>query len=116
MMRTAIALTVCCLASLRTLAAPPPAGPTPILLIQSTENGKPPGSTWRYFETWQTDVCRTVDGQLVRVDPFDPRLYENEQGQWVSVKKDHFDGFAPGKKYRVNPTSVIRGSPPLADD
>jgi hypothetical protein len=28
------------------------------------------GTTWRYFETWQTDVARTESGELVRVEPY----------------------------------------------
>jgi len=30
-------------------------------------------TTWRYFQTWSTDVARLADGRLVRVDPLDPR-------------------------------------------
>ena len=28
-----------------------------------------PGTIWRYFETWQTDVARTESNELVRVEP-----------------------------------------------
>ena len=38
------------------------------------------GTIWRYYETWRTDVAKTADGKLVRVDPFIPRS-ESEKFQ-----------------------------------
>jgi hypothetical protein len=38
---------------------------------QWTDTTKDPGGTiWRYYETWQTDVARTDNGELVRVEPY----------------------------------------------
>ncbi|MGA2034520.1 MAG: hypothetical protein ABSG68_19915 [Thermoguttaceae bacterium] len=88
------------------------AAPTVILTMEDDPAGNRPGTIWRYFETWQTDVCRTQSGELVRVDPFDPRLYESPTGEWVSVKRDYFDGFAPRKTYRIKPAKVVRESSP----
>ena len=31
------------------------------------------GSMWRYFETWQTDIVKADSGELVQVDPLNPR-------------------------------------------
>ena len=55
--------------------APPSTWPTSRTILrmagQWNDTAKDPGGTiWRYFETWQTDVVRTDDGQLVRVAPY----------------------------------------------
>jgi len=38
---------------------------------------------WRYRWTWQTELCRTEGGALVRVDPFDPNRLVKTNGKKV---------------------------------
>ena len=45
----------------------------PITLLRTTEWTEHPltesSTPWRYYEAWQTDVCRMDSGELIRVDP-----------------------------------------------
>ena len=57
------------------------------------------GTIWRYYETWQTETARLDSGQLVRVDPMNPR--SRAEGQ---------------KEYQLRQIEKISGSPfPPAD-
>jgi hypothetical protein len=54
-----------------------PAEPVEVTLIRMAPglrswNGDE--TLWRYYETWQTDVARLDSGQLIRVDPLNPRI------------------------------------------
>ena len=54
-------------------------------------------TTWRYWETWQTEVIRTSGGELVRADPF----------KAFNVVRDP-DG---GKTAQLRTTNNVIGSP-----
>ena len=58
-----------------------------------------PNSSWRYCEVWQTDVCKTDQGELVRVSPF-------------AYPHDKYKG---GKGPALETTTTIEGSPLLPD-
>jgi hypothetical protein len=69
----------------------------------------PQHTTWRYFQTWSTDVARLADGRLVRVDHLNPREGFSSTDLW------RVDG--SGRKgshhvFQVKETRQIVGSPP----
>ncbi|HUV37963.1 MAG TPA: hypothetical protein VMY39_00040, partial [Planctomycetota bacterium] len=65
-----IGLFPCAGASADASAAPRDAEPVIILRTAIGKyQGDDPGSMWRYFETWQSDITR-VNGKLVHVDVF----------------------------------------------
>lgn len=55
-------------------------------------------TAFRYFEVTATDVARTPDGKLVRVDPIHPRLIrDKESGKWINENTKYF-GRPPSSK------------------
>jgi hypothetical protein len=99
-------------------ARPAPAGgaPATITVLElgkpfGADNMKQPGTIWRYFETIQTDLCRTASGELVRVDPLDCLAKESDTGQWVSARGELYTTRPRSAKYRLNPARETRGTP-----
>jgi hypothetical protein len=84
----------------------------PCAVVAQTAPAKPvnqilsPNSMWRMCWTWQTDVCRSESGALVRVD-WNARLVENASNQWVSMG---YDPIVRNGVYRLQPARRIDGS------
>ena len=71
----------------------------------------------RYFSVVGTDVARTADGSLVKIDPVNARLAKDKKtGEWVRASIKHFGGTPSAKEYRLFPAKEIVHSPlPGAD-
>ncbi|HUU43967.1 MAG TPA: glycoside hydrolase domain-containing protein, partial [Planctomycetota bacterium] len=67
---------------------------------------------WRYFETWSTDVARTVDGRLVRVDPYGPRVKFDPNEIWVKYRRLEETKVL---QYELRETTQLDGSPAPPD-
>ena len=69
-------------------------------------------TSWRYYETWQTDVCRTDSGQVVRVDGWSPKEVHSASGAWGAyLMNDVFDHSSDAKKqFRLKETKKIYGA------
>ncbi len=67
------------------------------------------GTVWRYFETWQTDVARTDDGKLIRLDPYNPYASFIAAKAWADDQKNRSGG---GKNMEIplKEAAQIRGS------
>ena len=80
---------------------------------------------WRYFETWQTDLCRAENpstgtvpgtgsdwkaGALVPVDGWAPKLVRSEAGEWVPYLSNIWRE-STNWTYRLNPAQRTLGSP-----
>jgi len=80
-------LTAClAMAAAGVLGAEPasPGGRNQALILRTATGDRPddPGSMWRYFETWQSDVA-LLNGKLVNVDVYEGRRKDDKTGQWV---------------------------------
>ena len=87
-----VGLLSCVGVSKEATAAPDDAGRVLILRTATGEQkGNDPGSMWRYFETWRTDVAR-VDGRLVNVDLFRNRDRKDKNAPWHLNEADRVVG------------------------
>ena len=87
---------------------------------QFTADGKKmiTATVWRCSQTWQTEVARTDDGQLVRVDPLSPLGERNAQGELVrwSGNKAKTVELYPSRKVLGSPLPPERWQAPDFDD
>jgi len=69
-------------------AAPPGGAKSATLILRTATGDRPddPGSMWRYFETWQSDVA-LLNGKLVNVDVFVGRRKDAQTSQWVIAEQ-----------------------------
>ncbi|MGA2618756.1 MAG: glycoside hydrolase domain-containing protein [Thermoguttaceae bacterium] len=88
-----------------------PAGMVAATLVRMAPNLRTwtsDATLWRYYETWQTDVARLDSGQLIRVDPLNPRIGFSGAKIWSQQQS----GRNPQElRFPVREATKVNGSP-----